>query len=291
MTEFTLRLHDDRQLGCAEYGDPAGTPVVFFQGTPSSRLLHPDEAITCEAGVRLIVIDRPGFGLSDLKPNRTLLSWADDVAEVMGVLEIKRFAVVGISGGAPYVAACAYQIPQRLTAAMLVGGSGPADAPGALDGIARQRRLGFWAARHAPWLLYAFMWLVQNPQRNPEKFFKAYTGISAAHDQTIIQRPDMTAMLKRNYAEATRRYGVRGFAQEVVLVGRPWGFRLQDITFPVSIWHGECDTSTPIGMARYVAQAMPNSTTRYFPGEGHWLLFTQWREILMELTKEHASTN
>ncbi|MBP7687551.1 MAG: alpha/beta hydrolase [Thermoflexales bacterium] len=290
MSDSTVRLHDGRQVGYAEYGDLSGQPVVFFQGTPSSRLLHPDEAITREMGVRLIVIDRPGFGLSDFKPKRTVLDWADDVSEVLNLLKIERFALVGISGGGPYVAACALKIPQRLTAALMVSSGGPADAPGALDGIARQRRLGYWAAQHAPWLLYATLWLTKNPQRNPEKFFQAYTGISAAPDQAIIQRPEMTAMLKRNYAEATRRYGVRGFAQEVILVGKPWGFRLQDVTFPVGLWHGDCDTSTPIGMARYMAQAMPHSTARYFPGEGHWLLFTHWREILAELIQEHAST-
>ena len=291
MSDSTLRLRDGRQVGYAEYGDLGSKPMVFFQGTPSSRLLHPDETITREMGVRLIVIDRPGFGLSNFKPNRTLLDWAADVSEAMDALKIERFAIVGISGGGPYVATCVLKVPRRLTAAMMVSSGGPADAPGALDGLARQRRLGYWAARHAPWLLYAGLWLTKNPQRNPEKFFKSYTGISAAPDQAIIQRPEMTVMLKRNYLEATRRYGVRGFAHEVVIVGRPWGLRLQDIAFPIRIWHGDCDTSTPIGMARYMAQALPNSTARYFPGEGHWLLFTHWREILTELTEEHASTH
>jgi hypothetical protein len=37
-----MRLRDGRSLGYAEYSDPAGKPVFFFQGTPSSRLFrHP----------------------------------------------------------------------------------------------------------------------------------------------------------------------------------------------------------------------------------------------------------
>ena len=39
MSDSTVRLRDGRQVGYAEYGDLLGKPVVFFQGTPSSRLL------------------------------------------------------------------------------------------------------------------------------------------------------------------------------------------------------------------------------------------------------------
>jgi pimeloyl-ACP methyl ester carboxylesterase len=282
MMDQVYQLRDGRRLGYAEYGDPLGRPVVFFQGTPSSRLLHPDEAMTTRLGARLIVIDRPGFGLSDFKSRRTLLDWPDDVIELLDALKIDRFAVVGVSGGGPYVAACTYKIPQRLTAAALAGSGGPTDAPGALDGIARQRRLGYWVARYAPWLFYAVVWLTHNPQRNLDKFFEKFTAESSAPDLALIRQPEMSAMLKRNYAEATRN-GVRGFAQEVIIESRPWGFRLEDIRMPVRLWHGECDTSTPIGMARYMADALPNCAATYFPGEGHFVVFTHWREILSEL--------
>ena len=80
-----IRLRDGRSLGYAEYGDPAGKPVVFFQGTPSSRLFHhPDESIAVSLGARIITMDRPGFGLSDFQLGRTLLDWPDDVVELAG---------------------------------------------------------------------------------------------------------------------------------------------------------------------------------------------------------------
>ena len=75
---WQIRLHDGRLLGYAEYGDPTGKPVFLFQGTPSSRLLHPDKDLTRSLGARLIVMDRPGFGLSDFQPGRRLLDWPSD---------------------------------------------------------------------------------------------------------------------------------------------------------------------------------------------------------------------
>jgi pimeloyl-ACP methyl ester carboxylesterase len=192
----TLRLKDGRKLGYAEYGDPAGEPLFFFQGTPSSRLLHPDEVITAALGVRQIQLDRPGFGLSDFQPGRTLLNWPDDVAEVADLLELERFALVGISGGGPYVAACAYKIPERLTAVAMVSSGGPVDAPGAMEGLPRERRLAVAVAQRAPWLLGPLLWLLQNPGRDPKRFFERYAAHNPPADQVYLEQPEFSQMLQ-----------------------------------------------------------------------------------------------
>lgn len=278
----TIQLRDGRQLGYAEYGDRAGQPVFLFQGTPSSRLIHPDDSITRSLGARLIMIDRPGFGLSDFQPGRTLLDWPDDVAEVADLLDLNRFAVVGVSGGSPYVAACAYKIPDRLTAVAIVGGGGPVDVPGVMDGMPWVRRAGAAIAMRVPFLLRPLIWLLQNPQRDLERFFQRYTAHNPPADRVLLDQPEFQQMLKASYAEATRQ-GIRGFAWEVRLVSNPWGFRLEDIPIEVHLWHGEEDTSTPLAMAQYMASTIPNCTVTFVPREGHFLLFTHWRQILATL--------
>ena len=274
-----LRLHDGRQLAYAQYGDPNGKPVFFIQGTPSSRLLHPDEEITRSLGVRLVVFDRPGFGLSDYQPNRTLKDFPNDLAALADALGIERFAIVGISGGGPYTAITAYALPNRVTVAALVSAGGPADAPKAFDGMTPIRHIGYYIARYLPALLVPLLWLTNNPQRNPQKFFDQYTAHNPPSDQTLFAQPEFRAMMMANYAEATRN-GLRGFARELWIVARPWNFRLEDIRMPVLIWHGDADNSTPISMARYMASKIPNSRATYLPNEGHLFLFKRWREIL-----------
>jgi pimeloyl-ACP methyl ester carboxylesterase len=277
-----LRLKDGRQLAYAQYGNPNGKPVFFIQGTPSSRLLHPDDEITRSLGVRLVAFDRPGFGLSDYQPNRTLKDFPNDLAELADALGIERFAIVGISGGGPYTAATAYALPNRVTIAALVSAGGPADAPHAMDGIAPMRRIGYYIARYAPALLVPLLWLTNNPQRNPQKFFDQYTAHNPPDDQTLFAQPEFRAMMIANYTESTRR-GLRGFARELWIVARPWDFRLEDIRVPVCVWHGDADNSTPISMASYVASKIPNCRTIYLPNEGHLFLFKRWREILSAL--------
>src|SRR5437868_4337089 len=113
--DTVFRLRDGRALGYAEYGDPGGTPVFFFHGSPGSRLQrHPDPSITSSFGARIITVDRPGYGRSDFQPGRRLLDWPADAAQLADALSIERFAAIGLSGGGPYLLACAYAMPERL---------------------------------------------------------------------------------------------------------------------------------------------------------------------------------
>jgi pimeloyl-ACP methyl ester carboxylesterase len=107
----TAELHDGRRLGYAEWGPADGTPVLGFLGTSLSSLAHLGEDAPRAAGVRLVLVDRPGYGRSDHQPGRTLLDWPADVAELADALAIERFAVFGMSGGGPYAAACGTHSP------------------------------------------------------------------------------------------------------------------------------------------------------------------------------------
>jgi hypothetical protein len=52
-------------------------------------------------------------------------------------------------------------------------------------------------------------------------------------------------MMKASYAASCER-GVQGFAQEVSLLVRGWGFRLEVIRVPVHLWHAEGDRRQPL---------------------------------------------
>ena len=280
-----FKLEDGRTLAFAECGDLSGKPVFFFQGTPSTRLFHPDGALSARMGARVITVDRPGFGRSSFQPGRTLLDWPGDVLALADHLGIGRFAVAGISGGGPYAAACAYRIPDRLTRVAILGCFGPVALAEMTSGMPRERLLALWLVRHAPWILRPLFWLFRHPGRNTERFLARYTAHNPPADRTFLDRPDVRARMVDNYREAARQ-GVRGFAWEVIVVTRPWGFRLEEIRVPVHIWHGDQDSSTPLAMAEAMAQAIPHSCLTVLPGEGHFLVFGHWEAILADLLRQ-----
>jgi pimeloyl-ACP methyl ester carboxylesterase len=116
--DATITLADGRTLAYCEWGNPTGSPVLLVHGAPGSRLLCPDDDATAKAEVRLLTVDRPGYGGSDAHPHPSLLSWADR-------LGLERFAVVGFSAGGGYALACAARMPERISAVGLACCEGP----------------------------------------------------------------------------------------------------------------------------------------------------------------------
>ena len=283
----TLRLEDGRLLGYAVYGDPEGQPVFYFHGFPGSRLeAQLADGVAARLGVRLIALDRPGFGLSDFKPRRTIFEWPGDVVKIADALRINRFATIGVSGGGPYAAACALRIPQRLTAVAIVCGLGPLDTPGGTDRMIRNNHLVFFLGRRLPWVARGFLWrIAYQVRRNPERMLGRMIGALPDPDKTVLTRPEVKTTMKDNVIEAFRS-GSRGAACELLLYTRPWGFLFNDIATRVDLWHGEQDVSLPPNMGRYQARAIPNCRAVFYRGEGHFsLVINHMEEILSGLLK------
>jgi pimeloyl-ACP methyl ester carboxylesterase len=276
----TYLLRDRRRLGYAEYGKLDAEPGFYFHGHPGSRLeAQFADGAAAEAGVRIIALDRPGYGLSDFQPDRTILDWPRDVEEVADGLGLERFAVLGSSGGGPYALACAHEIPERVTKAGVVSGVGPYEAPGATDGMRWQNRVGFQLGARFPLVAGLIMWSMERQlERNPERTLDAVAQAMSPVDAEIARRPEVRDLLGAVIAEAFRQ-GSRGAAHDVVLLGRPWGFRLDGIEPAVFLWQGEADVLVPPAMGRHLAAQIPNCDATFLPEDGH-LLFGHMREIV-----------
>jgi pimeloyl-ACP methyl ester carboxylesterase len=277
----SVRLSDGRTLTYDEHGDPNGRPVFYFHGFPSCRVEAEvlDHAAT-RRGVRLIAIDRPGFGGSDFQEDRSIPDWPSDVKELAEQLGIQRFAVLGVSGGGPYVAACAAKIPELLDKAAIVSGWAPADKPAATSGLPWLSRatLAFW--RLVPGIVHlTIWWLALNARLFPRLVLRLSQRRLPPSDLQIVERPVMKAMRLRALREVFRR-GSRGPAHELVLFARPWRFRVEDIPIEVLLWHGDSDTVVPISMGRYMAGAIPKCRATYRPNEGHHMAFDMMDEVL-----------
>jgi pimeloyl-ACP methyl ester carboxylesterase len=281
-SDRTMRTADGRRLGYAEWGEPEGVPVLFFHGWPGSRLEGRlgDEAASA-AGVRLIALDRPGMGLSGFQPGRTFLDWPADVVQVAAALGLDRFAVLGISGGGPYAAACAWKLTDGLTCAGIVSGLAPLNVPGAIAGMGRRNRLTFQLVGHLAVLRRTLMAAMSvSVARQPDRVLER--GVAASVDKDYLARPYVREVLADSLSEAFRS-GSRGPAWEMGLYARPWGFRLDEIRTPVHLWHGEQDANAPVTMGRYLATTIPQCQAIFYPGEGHLHFVDRLPEILAVL--------
>lgn len=283
-TKQTIRLKDGRTLGYAEYGAPEGKPVLFFHSQYASRLQGQlVDAAATRLNARIIAVDRPGMGLSDFKHGRRLLDWSDDVVELADTLGIDRVAVAGHGGGGPYVAACAFKIPQRLTTAAIISGMCSLNVRGATDGMDRIHRLFCFSVRRAPWLLGLVLRLGPLGTARHDGDMSRLKAYSPEPDQAALERPEVPHIIRDAILEAFRS-GTRGPAWDARLLFGPWGFPPQEISIEIYLWHGEADRASPPAMGQYVANAIPNCRAKFVPDEGHVsLVINHMEEILSGL--------
>lgn len=278
-----LRLKDGRKLGYAEGGNLNGKPIFHFHGTPGSRLeIKLLSEKSKEHGIHMIVVDRPGFGLSDFQPKRTLLDWPEDIIELVDHLGLKKFAVMGISGGGPYATVCAYKIPERLTCCGIIAGIGPINLP--KKGMMLWNRIIFFVGRRFPFLLKRFM-------KAEMKFFEDKNSVEKLaemlpeSDRKFFDDPKLLEIFIEESKEAYRS-GLDGAIHDNRLFSKPWGFNLDEISpdLQVYLWHGELDVNVPISMGKKMCELIPNCKGKFLPNESHMsVAFNHIDEILETL--------
>jgi pimeloyl-ACP methyl ester carboxylesterase len=235
--EGDVRLADGRRMSYAEIGDPDGVPVVNCHGAPSSRRerYFPDGEGLHRLGVRLIGIDRPGFGRSDPAPGRRIVDWPADAVQFLDALGLGRVRVLALSAGVPYALALARALPDRVDRIAAVGASPPPDVPrpwprvpsGLRSFLLRPGRIS--TAVSLP---------VLGPAALRPPLFSSYLRLRLGPpDRELLDRPGVRSTLDETFAEGLRQ-GWRAGAYDRALLRRPWGFPVSQVPRPVLLWHG-----------------------------------------------------
>ena len=292
-TDKVILLSDKRRLAYAEYGEPEGAPVFLFHGFPGSRLswgLLPDQPFP--PGLRFVAPDRPGYGRSDPNPGRSLLDWADDVAELADALEIEEFSIVGISGGGPGALACAWKIPQRLASVSVVSSAAPTNAPDVFEGMSRTNRFFMKLAWHMPRLsTLNVRFLASVIRKDPERYIDTMKFKMHDVDKVILARREIREMLAKDFAEALR-FGAQGMTDDMAANhGHPWGFPLNEIHITVHFWTCELDHSVPPAMGNYLSDMVPDCKATHVAQAGHLWILIHLNEVLNAIAVDNQGAN
>lgn len=263
-----------RRVAWAEYGAPAGRPLIYAHGWPSSRLqARMVHHLARERGMRVLALDRPGIGQSTHQPGRTLESWPALVAAFADAQGIGRFAQLGVSGGGPYVLACAALLPQRVSASAVLCGAVP---------VTRHNRHGLHAG---------YRWLM--PLRKlPRQLISPALAIAAqlaAHDVArpplswmlrtlpesdrllLLENPEVCRVLAGSFREGVKQGG-KGVMDDAEIYFHEWKIPLENITGPLRYWHGGHDGNISAEMARDFISKIPGARLDVDPAEGHFSL-------------------
>lgn len=280
----TFKLHDGRVLGYAEYGDPTGKPVFFFHGWPGSRFSgkETDEAGK-KIGVKIISPDRPGIGLSDYKKDRKLLDWPEDILELADYLKIKKFSVMGVSGGGPYVAVCAYKIPERIIKAGIIVGLAPVNEKENLNGMAINSKL-CWANYNRSRLLRKVATIVMALEFVYLPTLGSLIAFPTKEDRALFKEAIKNKAGEERGIKEAFRQGIKGPESELKIYTDDWGFRLKDIKTKTYLWYGAKDKCVSLNMGKYYHSQIPGSKLFIDPDGVHLSRYKFEEKILKTLT-------
>jgi pimeloyl-ACP methyl ester carboxylesterase len=265
-----LTLPGGKVVHFIDEGDPSWRPVLYLSGTgTSARAFGMTEylrSLRTKLKLRFISVERNGFGDTEFTPDWTYRDYAAEVRAVLDHLGIQQTAALAISGGGPYLAEIAAEMPDRLISLHFLAatsGFGPEWKP-----------CGMTDAELAAYL--------QPTVQNPESWW-AYPDDSPTRK--------IPGFADRAYEEGARAYFIRG--QMGDLRGQVAEFRryctepkadISKVATPVYVYQGTADTSVGIEQAQYWQSHFQNvRKARIYQGEGHDMQYRHWDQLLLDV--------
>ena len=283
MTEATHLLSDGRTVGFAHTRARRGvTAVLWCHGAPGSRLepAHvADQAHT--AGLRLVGIDRPGYGSSTPKPGRSIAEWSSDAVAVADHLGIGRFVVVGTSTGGAFALAVAAYAPERVLGVVACCSITDMRWPEARATMSRPHTHAVWDARDRS---AAMMAAVEAHGEHGEKL--QHGGMAAAlapSDVELFRDPQWMALAMDEFPVMFAQ-GLEGYTDDRLADGVGWSsFDVSNVRCPVTVLHGASDRMVDITHARHTAEILPGARITIIDGLGHFSIIPHIIPAILEL--------
>ena len=275
MTDTQITLPDGRILAYTDIGDPGGTCVMHFHGAPGSRLLldsYDNEFAEC--GLRVVSPDRPGYGGSSPQPGRSMEDWPDDVEALADELGIDQFVVLGSSSGGPYTVASCALLPHRVLGGLVIAGASDMSWHDAHIGYPEVELDIMAFADETDAVAYC----EERFGQDGSGFFDEDPLDWPEPDEEFLADEEMSEHVVRTMSEAFAQ-GIAGYAQDMVIQGRPWPFDPTDISCSVRVVHGELDDLSPLAHSRHTAELIPDAEFEIVPGHGHASIMDEFPQL------------
>lgn len=273
-----------RQLCYAEYGDPDGTPVLYFHSLFGSRLeLFVQNDVLRSNGVRLIAVDRPGYGHSDFYEYASYDAHTRDIRHLLDTLGLDEVGILACSAGTPHALACAAALGPRVIQVHCTGSLVPMEHLAESASLTLLQKINTNLFRIAPSLVRPAVELMFRGQTVESLYRALLSGNDVfranARDAEFISQRDHFDHFVAFTIEALRQ-GPRAMGKEVAMITQDWGVDLRPVTRPVYFWHGAEDELVPVEVVSSFARKLPGSRVFSLGEETHWMIFRHLERIL-----------
>jgi pimeloyl-ACP methyl ester carboxylesterase len=269
-------------------GPADGTVVGWLHGQPGSRrdVRVFDDELLSRFGVRLLAIDRAGYGetspagLDRCDVARDLLAVADHVG-------VRELPVMAVSMGGVYALALAALAPERITRVVLVSAHVlPYDDPAIIAALSDAERADVAQLRggRTDELEAAYATAAAGAAQDPVGLLRTLAQGWGPRERSLADSEWATAV------GASVAFGLSaghtGYLEDGLRTVQPLEFELSDVRCPVRAVHGTIDDLEPYANLERAAAQLRDCVVVALPGMGHfapWL----WPDMLFALLSGH----
>lgn len=292
MQDHIFKLSDGRDLSYATFGPLYGIPVLYFHGTPSSRLeplllnIYGSnlENLLEKNNIRLIAVDRPGMGKSSFNLQNSYLKFAADVKELLHHLDINSCSLLCWSGGGTYALAMAHE-SSIISGVYIICGFSRQFNKEVLQQMGTNK-IYFLTAKRFPWFLELSLKIVSG-RKVKRPVPQWLTGLPYV-DYMLLHEVDQLEWLSKLTLKEAVIKETRGAVEEAKSYFKSPGFKLKEIKQKVHYWWGTKDSAVVQLHAEAVEQQVPNAVMHYREGEGHLSLYIKAFDEILQTIKLEA---
>ncbi len=284
---LAIEAPDGRRLDVVVGGPEDGTALLVHGGTPSGAMLFaPHVQAGAARNLRHITYARPGYGGSERNPGRKVADCVQDAIAIADELGAERFFTIGASGGGPHALACAALLGERVLATATVGSVAPYGVAGLdwLAGMGEENLQEFAAAQAGDEQLLGFLQtaIAQSADATAPAIRSALGDLLSEVDRRALTGDfaDYIAA-EMSAANATGPWGWFDDDRAFLL---HWGFELDAITGPATIWQGAQDRFVPPAHGEWLAGNVAGARSHLLAEHGHLSLLTdEYGRVLDDL--------
>ncbi|MGY1434455.1 alpha/beta fold hydrolase [Streptomyces reniochalinae] len=267
-------MHETKNAGrtvhYSDTGEKNATPVLFMGGTgTTARASGMTEFLRTtrqKLNLRLISVERNGFGDTEYDAKLGFDDYTSDVRAVLDKLHLRKAAVVAISGGGPYAAHFAADAPGRISSLHLAAALPPYGAKADYCGKSDAELTKYFGEQI----------------RDPREWW-GFPEDSPMHD--------IPGFTDRAEEDGGRSYYLRGqkgdpaaqVHEQKLYCERP-GPDLSKLEAPAYVYTGAKDTTVPPATQARWKKALPSEpTVRTYDDSGHDVQYRHWDQILLDM--------
>lgn len=261
----------DGVLRYYETGDTGAPPLLLLHGSGpgvTGWRNFKDNLPTFARQFRCLVLEFPGFGVSDPTEQNPMVAALPAVTSFLDGLAVQRAAVIGNSMGGVVATRFAMDQPDRVSKLVTIGGVGQnLFSPGPGEGIN---------------LLIDF---VEDPTKDRlRQWLHSMVYDPALVTEELIEErwaqatePSTLAASRRQYTRQGMMAVFRPSTQTAAAAPAPYWTMLHKVRAETLLTWGRDDRVSPLDMALVPMRTIPNAELHVFPKCGHWVMIEQKR--------------